>query len=212
MEKAETWRLIHQERAAMADMLTELKPGQWEEPSLCAPWSVHVTAAHILAGAEQTRSGFATGMVTAGLRFNVMIDRDARRLARLPPGEIIERLRSRTTTTNGPGAPPVVMLGEIVVHGGDIRHPLGLANGSGREAVIECLEHYKDLGFPLGSKKRIEGLRLIATDVGWSHGTGPEVTGPGLPLILAMTGRPGALADLQGAGLDTLRRRMAPAR
>jgi uncharacterized protein (TIGR03083 family) len=208
MEKAETWQLIHQERAAMADTLAELKPEQWSEPSLCAGWSVHVMAAHILAGAEQTRTGFATGMAKAGFRFNTMVDRDARRLAQLSQGEIIERLRARTTTTNGPGTPPAVMLGEIIVHGGDIRHPLGLAHESKPEAFVTCFELYKGQGFPLGSKKRAEGLRLVATDLDWSHGEGPEVTGPAMPLMLAMTGRPAVLADLSGAGLDTLRRRM----
>jgi uncharacterized protein (TIGR03083 family) len=151
-------------------------------------------------------------MAKAALRFNVMIDRDARRLAKLSQGEIIERLRARTATTNGPGAPAAVLLGEVIVHGGDIRHPLGLVHESKPEAVVECFELYKGLGFPLGSKKRIAGLRVIATDVDWSHGAGPEVTGPALSLMLAMTGRPAGLADLQGAGLDTLRRQMTPAR
>jgi hypothetical protein len=34
-----------------------------------------------------------------------------------------------------------------------------------------------------------------------------DVTGPGLSLVLAMTGRSAALADLSGDGLDTLRSR-----
>ena len=168
-------------------------------------------AAHILAGAEQTKAGFAIGMAKALGRFNVMVGRDARRLATLSPGEIIERLRARTTTTNGPGSPPVVLLGEVMVHGADIRQPLGLGHDSKPEAMVECFESYKGLGFPLGSKKRIEGLRLIATDADWSHGDGPEVSGPSVPLLLAMTGRPAGLAGLSGAGLDTLSRRMTPA-
>ena len=213
MDKAETWRLVHQERAAMADTLAGLKPAQWSEPSLCDGWSVQVAAAHILAGAEQTPLGFITGMARTGFRFDTMIDRDARRLGVLPPAEIIERLRARTTTTNGPPAPSpsMTMLGEIVVHSGDIRHPLGQAGDSSPEAMAACLELYKGTGFPVGTKKRIEGLRMIATDVGWSHGTGPEVSGPALPLLLAMTGRAAGLADLAGAGLDTMRQRM-PAR
>lgn len=68
---------------------------------------------------------------------------------------------------------------------------------------------YKTTGFPLGARQRIRGLRLVATDLHWSHGTsGPEVTGPALPLLLAMTGRSAGLGDLTGAGLATLRSRM----
>jgi uncharacterized protein (TIGR03083 family) len=209
MDKADVWRLTHQERAAMADTLEEVKPSQWAEPSLVRGWSIQDCAAHILAGAEQTKGGFAVGMIKAGGRFNLMIDRDAKRLGKLPPAEIIRRLRARTTTTNGPGAPAEVLLGEIVVHGGDIRYPLGMAHETKPEAMLACFENYKGLGFPLGVKQRIAGLRLIATDAAWSYGAGPEVTGPALPLLLAMTGRGAGLAGLDGAGLDTLRAKMA---
>jgi hypothetical protein len=101
------------------------------------------------------------------------------------------------------------MLGEIVVHTGDILHPLGQARDLSPEALIASLEMYKGTGFPVGTKKRIDGLRLVATDVDWSHGTGPEVTGPALPLLLAMTGRTAGLGALSGAGVATLRNRMA---
>jgi uncharacterized protein (TIGR03083 family) len=209
MDKAKTWELIHRERAAMADTLAELKPSQWGEPSLCAGWSVHLAAAHILAGAEQTPLAFITGMAGSGFRFNTTMDRKARQLGALPPAEIIERLRARTTTTNGPPAPVVTMLGEIVVHTGDILHPLGQAREVNPGALIACLDNYTGMGFPIGTKKRIDGLRLVATDVDWSHGTGPEVTGPALPLLLAMTGRTAGLGALSGAGVATLRNRMA---
>jgi uncharacterized protein (TIGR03083 family) len=181
MDKLDIWKLVHIERAAMADTLEGLSPSQWAERSLCAGWPVKVAAAHILAGAELTRVTFIVGLTRTGFRFNTMMDRDARRLSRLPATEIIERLRARTATTNGPGAPPAVLLGEVIVHGGDIRHPLGLARQPSREALVICFDIYKDLGYPLGVKKRIEGLRLAATDVDWSHGTGPDVSGPALP-------------------------------
>lgn len=208
MDKARTWELIHREREAMADTLAELKPSQWAEPSLCGGWSVHVAAAHILAGAEQTQLGFMKRLAGSGFRFDTMIERDAKRFGALPPAEIIERIRARTSTTNGPPAPQGTMLGEVVVHAGDIRYPLGQAGISSPEALAACLDMYKTTGFPVGAKQRISGLRLVATDLDWSHGTGPEVTGPALPLLLAMTGRPAGLADLAGAGLATLQRRM----
>ena len=210
MDKAKTWELIHRERASMADTLAELKPSQWAEPSLCAGWSVHIAAGHILAGAEQTPRAFITGMAGSGFRFNTLMDRNARRLGALPPAEIIERLRARTTTTNGPPAPAVTMLGEVVVHTGDILHPLGQGREMSPEALVACLEMYKTTSFPVGTKKRIDGLRLVATDVDWSYGTGPEVTGPALPLLLAMTGRTPGLDALSGAGVATMRSRMAP--
>jgi uncharacterized protein (TIGR03083 family) len=208
MDDTRVWELIHRERAVMADTLAALTPAQWAEPSLCGGWSVHIMAAHILAAAEQTPGNFMKGMVANGFRFNAMVDRDARRLGMLPPMEIIERLRARTTTTNRPPAPVMAMLGEIVVHGEDVRRPLGLDNDTSGEAVAACLEMYTRSSFPVGGKKRIGGLRLIAPDVDWSHGAGPEVSGSGLSLLLAMTGRPAGLTGLAGEGVTTLGSRL----
>jgi uncharacterized protein (TIGR03083 family) len=178
---------------------------------LCGGWSVHVTAAHIVMGAEQTPAHFMKRLAASGFRFNTMMDCDSRRLGTLPTSELIDRLRARLTTTNRPPAPVVTMLGEIVVHGEDIRQPLGIPSNVSDESLAACLEMYKGANFPTGTKKRIESLRLVATDVGWSHGTGPEVSGPGAALLLAMTGRTAGLEDLAGDGLATLRQRMEPA-
>jgi uncharacterized protein (TIGR03083 family) len=147
-------------------------------------------------------------MAANGFRFNTMMDRDARRTGVLAPDELIGRLRARVTTTNKPPAPAMTMLGEVVVHSDDIRRPLGLEYQASPDALIACLEMYKNASFPVGTKKRIDGLRLVATDVDWSHGTGPEVTGMAMPMVMAMTGRAAGLDELGGEGLATLRQRM----
>ena len=189
MEDTATWKLIHKERAAIAETLTTLTAEQWAKPSLCGGWSVRETAAHIVLGAEQTTPHFLGRMAANGFRFNTMMDRDARRTGVLAPDELIGRLRARVTTTNKPPAPAMTMLGEVVVHSDDIRRPLGLEYQASPDALIACLEMYKNASFPVGTKKRIDGLRLVATDVDWSHGTGPEVTGMAMPMVMAMTGR-----------------------
>jgi uncharacterized protein (TIGR03083 family) len=209
MDDTTTWKLIHRERAAMADTLATLSPDQWKQPSLCGGWTVRQTAAHIVTGAEQTTSRFLGHMVVNGFRFNTMMDHDAKKMAEHAPDEIISRLRSRTNTTNRPPAPVMTMLGEIVVHSDDIRRPLGIKGDASPDALIACLEMYKATSFPVGTKRRIEGLRLVATDVDWSYGSGPEVTGMAMPLMMAMTGRAAGLDDLGGEGLATLRQRMA---
>jgi uncharacterized protein (TIGR03083 family) len=206
-----TWRLIHAQRAAMVETLASLAPAQWTKPSLCTGWSVQETAGHILVGAEQTTGSFMKGMLANGFRFNTMMDRGARRIGALPSTEIVERLRATTATTNHPPGPVMAMLGEIVVHGEDIRRPLGLEDNPEPEALAACLEMYSKANFPIGAKKRIAGLRVIATDAGWSHGAGPEVSGPGLSVVLAICGRPAGLEGLTGDGLGTLRSRMAAA-
>jgi uncharacterized protein (TIGR03083 family) len=206
-DDAQTWVLIHSERSAMADTLGTLTTAQWAEPSLCAGWTVKLAAAHILAGAEQTAGSFLTGMAGTGFRFNTLMDRRAHVLGELGTTEIVDRIRARTTTTNHPPAPVMAMLGEIVVHGEDIRRPLGLSGTVDPRAVTACLEMYKSATFPVGGRKRMQGLRLTATDVDWSHGEGPEVSGSGTSLLLAMTGRAVSAGDLTGDGAPVLESR-----
>jgi uncharacterized protein (TIGR03083 family) len=207
-DNATTWKLIHAEREHLVDTLESLSPEQWATPSLCAGWSVQDTAGHILAGAEQTPLRFMSGLATSGFRFNALMQRDVQRLGGLAPKEIVGRLRARTTTTNHPPAPVGAMLGEIVVHGEDIRRPLGLQAKIATDATVGCLEMYKGANFPVGTKKRIAGLRLVATDAAWSHGSGPEVTGPALSLVMVMAGRAAGMKELTGDGVAVLGSRL----
>ena len=63
---------------------------------------------------------------------------------------------------------------------------------------------WKKSNLLIGSKTRVEGLRLTATDATWTHGEGPDVSGPLQSLILAMTGRKQVLEDLSGDGVSIL--------
>jgi len=98
----------------------------------------------------------------------------------------------------------MAMLGEIVVHGEDIRRPLGLQHRAPEAALVAVADNYKKPNLLLGAKRRLAGLKLNATDSDWVWGDGPEVSGPMISLILVMTGRPGADRDLTGEGLATL--------
>ena len=88
--------------------------------------------------------------------------------------------------------------------GGARGHGLGGVGGAGY-AGLEAAEDHGPGSLLIGSKSRIAGLTLRATDANWSHGTGPEVSGPILSLVMAMTGRKQADDDLAGEGVATLR-------
>jgi uncharacterized protein (TIGR03083 family) len=207
-DASRTWTLIHSERKALAAALAGLTSEQWQARSLCTGWTIKDLAAHVLSGAEQTPARFMRGMAATGFRFNALMERDARNFARLSPEQIVDRLGQRTSTTNHPPAPVMAMLGEIVVHGEDIRQPLGIAGTVADDAADACLQMYTKASFPVGGRKRIGGLRLAATDTGWSHGTGAEVSGPAMSLLLAMTGRAAGIDALTGDGVATLSRRI----
>jgi uncharacterized protein (TIGR03083 family) len=143
-------------------------------------------------------------LISAGFKFDVFTQRGATRLAKVSPEELIRRLRARTTTTNHPPAPVMAMLGEIVVHGDDIRRPLGLVHHSPEAALVAVADSWKNSNLLIASKRRISGLQLRATDVEWVHGSGPTVSGPLQSLVLAMTGRKESHQDLSGEGLTAL--------
>ena len=99
------------------------------------------------------------------------------------------------------------MLGEVVVHGEDIFRSLGPYRDHPVEHVVAVADFYKGSNLLTGTKKRISGLTLRATDADWSHGHGPEATGPMIALVLAMSGRRLPLDDLKGDGVATMRQR-----
>jgi len=204
MKSSDTWRYIHGERVVMTESLASLSGEQWAAPSWCEGWSVQETAGHIVAAAEQTPLNFYKELAQAGFKFNVFTERGAKRVSAAGPDELVRRLGARTTTTNHPPAPVMAMLGEIIVHGEDIRRPLGLKHQPPDEALVALADSWKNTNLLIGAKKRIAGVRLFATDVTWSHGDGPEASGPLVSLILAMTGRKGAHADLRGEGVAVL--------
>ena len=98
-------------------------------------------------------------------------------------------------------------LGETIVHSEDVRRPVGITHMYPAEALIWTADFFKGSNLVIGAKKRIAGLKLNATDADWTNGDGPEVSGPMISLVMAMTGRKAALDDLKGEGVETLRTR-----
>ena len=61
------------------------------------------------------------------------------------------------------------------------------------------------------AKKRLREVKVVASDVGWTHGDGPELRGPAEAVILASMGRGVALHDLEGEGAEVLATDLAAA-
>ena len=92
----------------------------------------------------------------------------------------------------------------VLVHGQDICRPLGIKRDLPEAHLVPVADFVKNDVHIFGAKKRIAGLALTATDVDWSHGSGPEVTGPAEALVMMMAGRMIALDDLSGEGKSVL--------
>ena len=90
-----------------------------------------------------------------------------------------------------------------VIHHQDIRRPLDRPRTIPAERLLVALD-FSLRAPPLPSRTKVRGLRLTATDLDWTTGDGPEVSGPGEALLLAIAGRPAAFDDLEGPGLGRL--------
>jgi uncharacterized protein (TIGR03083 family) len=208
MTSTEPWTLIHTERRALAADLEPLSDGQWSTPSLCALWSVHQVLGHIVATAKMTPPRFFAGLAASGFRFNSFTASCVDRETKGPPRETLAHFKDQINATSHPPGPVTAMVGEVVLHGEDIRRPLGIRRDYPTETLVTVADFYKGSNLLLGTKTRIAGLSLRATDADWSTGAGPEVRGPMISLLLGMTGRSAGLSDLSGDGLATLRSRI----
>lgn len=201
------WTDVHTERAALAADLADLTDGQWATPSLCAGLSVREVLAHLASAAELSWPRWMAGVIRCRFDFDAQVRmRLAEKLGDSPADTLaaFRRVAPRTTT---PVGPVVVCLGETVVHGEDIRRPLGIRRAYPLAPLTRLAEYYSRSDLVVLAKGRIGGLRLSAVDGPFTTGSGPEVTGPTLALVMAMTGRAAYCDQLDGEGVATLRAR-----
>jgi uncharacterized protein (TIGR03083 family) len=200
---ADVWAVVHAERAALVADLERLGDEEWQRPSLCDGWTIHDVAAHLVDTARTTRLGFVADMLRARFDFDRLNARGVERERGASPEVTLQRLRDVVSRTSTPPAPLDSRLVEEVVHGEDVRRPLGISHTYPREAVRRALllQARTRASFG-GAKELVARCRLVAVDDDLAVGQGAEVRGPALSLLLAATGR--RVTDLEGPGLDVL--------
>jgi uncharacterized protein (TIGR03083 family) len=191
----------------LAERLVELDDEQWNSPSLCAQWRIRDVLAHVTAGAEGAFGvgAILAGMLRHGFNYNRWVAADGRVRGQQDPGIVLIALRNAAFNRKASsGARPVRSLMHVLIHGQDICRPLGIKRELPEAHLVPVADFVKDDVHIFGAKKRIAGLKLTATDMDWSHGHGPEVTGPAEALVMMMAGRLVALDDLSGEGKAAL--------
>ena len=207
MEKKDVWPVIHSERKALAADLDGIGQAAWSTPSLCTSWTVQDLLAHMTATAKISGASFFPKLIGSGFSLKKLQAKDIEAERGGSPTETLERFKAQLDSTGRPPGPIDTMLGEVIVHSQDIRRPLGISHTYPSDALIRAAEFFKGSNMILGTKRRITGVSLQATDADWQHGSGPVATGPMLSLLMAMTGRKPALDDLTGEGVAILRSR-----
>lgn len=200
--------LARAEREDLLDLLGTLTPEQWRAPSLCAGWSVHDVVAHVLSyeelGPRQLAARFARGSFRFG-RVNAV---GLREYADRSPAELTDLLRRHLTPTGlTAGLGGAIALTDGLIHHQDIRRPLGLPRAVPAERVRPALRTALFAPTLLGVV-RVRDVRLVATDLDWTFGRGPEVRGTAEALLMTVAGRRGIAAELSGPGRERIARRL----
>jgi uncharacterized protein (TIGR03083 family) len=200
MSSTDAMQMARAEREQFVALLEGLTPAQWDSPTLCDKWRVRDVVAHVIGYDPLTRlqllRRMAKGLVTRGGANAVGVAEYAAK----SPEELTALMRKYVEPqglTSGFGGR--IALTDGMIHQQDIRRPLGKPRTIDHERLRTALDFAKYAPRILGAV-RARGLRLVATDVDWSHGSGPEVRGPGEALLMAMAGRRAALENLDGSG------------
>ena len=201
---------IASERRGLADLFDDLTTRQLAQPSLCGAWTVHDVAAHLVTPLDASTFEFALTMLAARGNFDRANRKLTARRATRSIQDLTAVLRGRAESRfTPPGMGPQAPLTDLLVHGLDVRRPLGIDRAIPTDRLRICLDFLTArprTGFvPVG---RLSGLRLAATDLDWSAGSGLPVQGTAAELLLSATGRFAGTRDLHGAGADVLRDRL----
>ncbi len=203
----DVWAVVRAERLALVDDLWPLSDERWTTPSLCPGWDVHDVVAHLVHDARTTRRSFVRELAWARFDFDRANAAGVARSRSTDPRRTLTKLEDAAPRTTGAPAPLATRLVEVVVHGEDVRRPLGIDHAYPLDAVAAALAHQARTSASVGGgRERATGLTLVAEDADLRRGTGPQVRGSALALLLALSGRPVRAGELTGRGADALTR------
>jgi uncharacterized protein (TIGR03083 family) len=200
--------LARDERLEFADFLAGLTPRQWDSPTLCAGWSVRDVVAHCVSFEGLTPGALAVRFLEGRLQTDRINALAVAALSDRSTDQLLTILRDNAQPRGlGAGFGGRIALTDNMIHQQDIRRPLGLVRTIAPERLRAALDFVRYAPTIRGAWQA-RGVRLVATEVDWSYGKGPEVRGTGEALLMVMAGRADALQDLGGPGLQKLATRV----
>lgn len=196
-------------RLRLADFFDSLDHAQLSSPSLCEAWTVREVLGHVVMPLTGSLGGFLRQVIKSHGSIDKASAAYARDLSCQPVEDLTTLLRDKAgEVIKAPGVGPMGQMADGCIHLRDCARPLGLPDDVSLSDWRMLLEWFSDGVRGLVPKARLDGLQLMATDQEWSWGTGNLITGPSEALAMAMAGRPAALKDLTGAGVDVLAPRL----
>jgi uncharacterized protein (TIGR03083 family) len=195
-----TKEMARDEREGFASFLDGLTSQQWNSPTLCELWTVREVAIHTVSYDELTTGGLVGRFLKGRLNTDRINAIGVADYSDRSPQQITVLIRSYAQPhglTGGFGGK--IALTDGMVHQQDIRRSIGLPRTIDPERLRTAL-NFARFAPTIRGAWRARGVRLVASDLDWSHGRGPEVRGPGEALLMAMAGRRAALDDVDGPG------------
>jgi uncharacterized protein (TIGR03083 family) len=195
-------------------LAAEFSAPEWSQPSLCDDWSNHEVLAHLVVGYSAGATVIAAEMLGHSGSFDRANSAMARALAATrTPAELLGDLERLTRQPRGLGRyfPPRLLVGDHITHELDMLFALGREPAIPADALVAVLNTQVSVPNPfVPAFRNSRGLRLIATDVGWTHGeAGLPVRGRGADLVSVLGNRPAMLDRLDGDGVDLLASRVS---
>jgi uncharacterized protein (TIGR03083 family) len=205
-------KLAREERADLADLLASLSPEQWDAPTLCDAWRVRDVVAHMFSYDELSPADLMRRLARGRFVLDRVNAAGVTEYNRRSPDELLALVKAHlepsglTALFGG-----MVALVDGLIHQQDIRRSLGKPRDIPPDRLLATLRCALYAPAVRGAW-RARGVRLVATDLDWSFGKGPEVHGPGEALLMTMAARRGVVAELSGPGQTLLSKRQRPAR
>jgi uncharacterized protein (TIGR03083 family) len=196
VNRREILAALPDERDRLVADLGSIAPADWERPSLCDGWAVRDVVGHLIGVWTTWQYGLpiVIGLVRHGFRANIWIQRDAKRRAagRSSESLLADLAATRSETSIGARFHPLrgVSISEWVIHGQDVRRPLGISQSLSTERLVTVADTLTArLAYPLGRARR-SPTRYEATDADWSWGAGGElVRAPLEEIVMRLAGR-----------------------
>ena len=159
---------------------------------------------HLVRNAEMSFRSLTMDLLRGGFRPDRSVNKAATRLGELPVPELASRLRAAEGGVHLPGLPEAMGLVDLLVHSADAFRPVGLDVDAPPADVGPALDALWKTGRIVVHAVPQAGRTLVATDLDWSRGRGPEVRGKGMDLLLFVANRRQVLPLLEGPGLAAL--------
>ena len=199
------WEEVRRLRLEIGKEIAGLSPDQWDMPSWCTGWRIRDVLGHVVQNVEAIQLSMFWQMIRNPVRPDRVIDRLARKLGGQPIPELVERLcRAADRRFHLVGLPPAMAIGDLLVHEVDALRPAGIVLDPPIADVLMVLDIYKKWGRRVFHAVPHRDVSLVATDASWRSGSGPEVRGKAIDLLMVVANRRQVVDRLEGPGLAQL--------